>query len=178
MNERRVNRLESLIKEKVATVLLRDMADPRLGIITITRVKLDREMALCKIYWSVFGGEKEQKINERTLRHAAGFVRREIAAILNTRSVPAVEFVFDESVAGSLRVEAILKQLRAERGPEAVGAADAADAGRKDEDEDEDEDEGEGEGEGDEDEDGDSEDDEGEDDDEDDDAPSDRRFGS
>lgn len=126
MNERRVNRLESLIKEKIATVLLRDMADPRLGLVTITRVKLDREMALCKVYWSVLGGEKERKTNERTLQHARGYVRREIASILNTRSVPAVEFVFDESVAGALRVESILKQLRDERGerPDADAAGD------------------------------------------------------
>lgn len=150
MQERRLQRLESLIKEKVATVLLRDMADPRLGLVTITRVKLDRELSTCKIYWSVLGDEKQRKLNERTLGHAAGFMRREIATVLHTRSVPRVTFVFDESVIGALRVDSILKDLRrnappaAEADPEApdeeaapgpASDADEGDVPRADEDE-------------------------------------------
>jgi ribosome-binding factor A len=125
MQERRLQRLESLIKEKVATVLQRDMADPRLGLITVTRVKLDRELTICKVYWSVLGDEKKRRLNERALQHAAGYVRREIATVLHTRSVPWLTFVHDESVAGSLRVEGILKDLREAR---EAGADDPEDA--------------------------------------------------
>lgn len=131
MQERRVHRLESLIKERVATVLQRDMADPRLGLVTITRVKLDRELSSCKIYWSVLGDAKQRRLNERTLHHAAGFVRREIAAVLHTRNVPYVTFVYDESVSGALRIDAILKELRASA-PAAGTIADEADPGASD----------------------------------------------
>jgi ribosome-binding factor A len=115
MNERRVHRLESMIKAKVASVLVRDMSDPRLGLVTVTRVELDRELTLCKVFWSVLGGEKERRVNERVLRHAGGWVRREIADILHTRTVPRVQFVFDERIAGAVRVDQILKGLREER---------------------------------------------------------------
>lgn len=111
-------RLESLIKEKVASVLAQDMADPRLGLVTITRVKLDRELSTCDIFWTVYGDEKKRRLNERTLKHAAGYVRREIASVLHTRNTPSVTFVFDESVAGELRVQQILKELRDARPPE------------------------------------------------------------
>ncbi len=113
-------RLESLIKEKVASVLATDMADPRLGLVTITRVKLDRELSTCDIFWTVYGDEKKRRLNERTLKHAAGYVRREIASVLHTRNTPSVTFVFDESVAGELRVQQILKELRAARPPEPI----------------------------------------------------------
>ncbi|MEZ5962364.1 MAG: 30S ribosome-binding factor RbfA [Planctomycetota bacterium] len=132
MQERRLHRLESLIKERVATLLLRDMADPRLGLVTITRVKVDRELSSCKIYWSVLGDEKQRRLNERTLAHAAGFVRREIASVLHTRSVPQVTFVFDESVTGALRVDAILKELREARRDEPDADEDADAASRPD----------------------------------------------
>ena len=118
MQERRLQRFESLIKEKVATVLAQEMADPRLGLVTITRVKLDRELSTCDVFWTVLGDEKKRRLNERTLRHAQGFVRREIAGILHTRNTPTVNFVFDESVAGELRVQQILKDLKAARPPE------------------------------------------------------------
>lgn len=120
MQERRLHRLESLIKERVAAVLSHEMADPRLGLVTITRVKLDRELSTCQVFWSVLGDEKQRRLNERTLKHAAGFVRREVARVLSTRSTPFVEFVFDESVSGELRVQQILKDLRDARGPDQV----------------------------------------------------------
>ena len=127
MQERRLNRLESLIKEKVATVLAQDMADPRLGLVTITRVKLDRELSKCRVYWTVLGDEKQRRLNERTLKHAAGFVRREIASVLSTRNTPTVTFVFDESVVGELRVQKILQDLRDARPPEPPPPPDAED---------------------------------------------------
>ncbi len=115
MNDRRLQRLESTIKAKVATALARDMSDPRLGMVTVTRVKLDRELTLCKVYWSVLGGEKERKVNERVLAHATGWMRREVATVLQTRTVPRVEFVFDEGIVGAMRVDSIIKTLRDER---------------------------------------------------------------
>lgn len=115
MNDRRLQRLESTIKAKVATALTRDMSDPRLGLVTVTRVKLDRELTLCKVYWSVLGGEKERKVNERVLEHATGWMRREVASVLQTRTVPRVEFVFDEGIIGAMRVDSIIKTLREER---------------------------------------------------------------
>lgn len=142
MNERRLQRLESMIKAKVATALTRDMSDPRLGMVTVTRVKLDRELTLCKVYWSVLGGEKERKVNERVLEHATGWMRREVASVMQTRTVPRVEFVFDEGIVGAMRVDSIIKTLREER--EARGEPlepsdeDGAPTSASDEDEDED----------------------------------------
>jgi ribosome-binding factor A len=112
VRERRIQRLEELIKERVAEVLHRDMADPRLGLITVTRVRVDREVRTCKVYWSMIGDDKAIRLNERTLEHARGFIQHQVAAVLNTRTVPHVTFAFDESIAGAARIEAILKQIR------------------------------------------------------------------
>lgn len=114
MNQRRIERLQSQIKARVADVISQEMADPRRGLITITRVQLDRELQTCKIYWSVLGDEKVRRLNEHMLEHATGFVRREIARILSTRSVPQVRFLFDESIEGALRMDRLLQDLRQE----------------------------------------------------------------
>jgi ribosome-binding factor A len=115
MNERRIARLQEQIKARVAQVISRDMADPRRGLITITRVKLDREMMICKVYWSVLGDEKVRARNERMLNHAALFVQHEVASVLTTRTVPRVQFEFDESILGAIRIDDILRELREER---------------------------------------------------------------
>lgn len=115
MNERRIQRLQEQIKARIAGILLRELADPEIGLVTISRVELDREFTVCKAYWSVLGAAKDKARTERALQRARGFVQREVGASLRTRSVPRLEFVFDESIAGAVRMQEILHDLRAER---------------------------------------------------------------
>lgn len=112
---RRIARLEKLIKAKIARVLLRDMRDPRLGFITISRVVLDRELFRCKVYWSIIGDEKVRRLNEMALEHGRKFIQHEVAEILSTRRVPRLEFLFDPSIAGSIRIQGIIDELNRER---------------------------------------------------------------
>jgi ribosome-binding factor A len=131
MNERRVARIEALIQQRVAEVIDRELKDPRRGLITVTKVRVDRELLTCKVYWSVLGGDADRARNERVLDGARGFVQREIAAVLRTRSVPRVSFAFDESISGAIRMQQVLDDLAAERAarPEAVEPPAADDGG-------------------------------------------------
>jgi len=115
VNERRIARIQELIKARVAKVIAQDLPDPELGMVTVTRVKVDREMMMCRVFWSCLGGEREKKQNADVLKRAKSFIRKEIAAVLSTRTVPDVQFRFDESIAGAKRVDDILRKLREER---------------------------------------------------------------
>ena len=115
LNERRVARLEQHIKARVAEVLRREMSDPRLGFITITKVKLDRELMSCRVFWSTLGGDKERRGQERLLQHARKFIKHEVAEALHTRQVPDIVFAYDESIQGAMRVHETLRKLREER---------------------------------------------------------------
>jgi ribosome-binding factor A len=128
MNERRISRLQEQIKQRLAEVLLRDIADPKLGLVTITRVELDSEFTHCKAYWSVMaaGTDAETKAraqSEGVLRRARGLCQREIAKAVNARKTPHLEFVFDESIAGAIKLNRLLHDLQQER----EGKADPAD---------------------------------------------------
>ncbi len=112
---RRIARIRSLIKARIAEVLLRDMHDPRLGFVTITRIELDRELERCKVYWSSLGSEKERKLNAHALAHAAKYLQHEVAAVLPTKTVPRLEFHFDPSIEGAIRITKILQELEEER---------------------------------------------------------------
>ena len=121
VDSRRVRRLCSLIKSRVAEVLMRDMKDPRLGFVTITDVELDRELSVCKVYWSVLGETKDRIKNDRALKHASKFIQHEVAEILPTRNVPELRFVFDESIEGAIRVQKLIEEVNEpsqEDGPE------------------------------------------------------------
>ena len=115
MKERRIERLQEQIKQRIAEVVAHEMADPRIGLVTITRVKLDRELAVCKVYWSIFGDMKTRRLNEEALQHGRKFIQHEVAEILHTRTVPQVRFLYDGSVEGAARMQTLLDELRIER---------------------------------------------------------------
>ena len=122
MNERRLARLQEQIKQRLAEILQRDLADPKLGLVTITRVELDREFSHCKAYWSVLaaggpGNEaRARRDSGEVLQRARGFCQREMGKVLHTRSVPHLEFVFDEGIREAIRVNTLLAELREARG--------------------------------------------------------------
>lgn len=115
MNERRIQRLQEQIKQRLAEILLRDLADPHLGFVTITRIELDPEFTQCKAYWSVIGSEQQRKKSDEVLRKARGLCQREVGKSLHTRTIPHLEFVFDEGIAGAIRTNQLLAELKRER---------------------------------------------------------------
>lgn len=115
MNERRIARLQEQIKHRLAEILQRDLADPKLGLVTITRVELDSEFTVCKAYWSVIGPPHARRDSEAVLHRARGLCQREMGKGLHTRTIPTLEFVFDAGIAEGIRVNDLLRELREER---------------------------------------------------------------
>jgi ribosome-binding factor A len=113
---RRLARLESLIQRRVAEILQFEAKDPRLGMVTVTKVELDREIERCKVFWTSLGDEKQRKLNWHALQHARKYVQHEVGEILPTRNVPQLEFHFDESIEGARRMDELLDELRPEGG--------------------------------------------------------------
>ncbi|MGK0154587.1 MAG: ribosome-binding factor A [Neolewinella sp.] len=135
MNERRLARLKQQIKQRLAEVLHRDLADPKLGMVTITRIELDTEFSHCKAYWSVLAGsdqeEKAKRDSAAVLGRARGFCQREMARVLHTRSVPHLEFLFDEGIGAAIRMNKLLNELHPEgetAGDETTGDGATGDA--------------------------------------------------
>jgi len=108
-------KLSEIIRQRAAHVILHELADPRVGIVTITRVKLAPDLSVCTIFWSVIGGTSDRSRTSHALEHARGFVQRRVAEGLRTRVAPQISFEFDESVEGAIRMGGLLKQLRKER---------------------------------------------------------------
>ncbi|MGE0142370.1 MAG: 30S ribosome-binding factor RbfA [Planctomycetota bacterium] len=115
MNERRQRRVESLLKERIAEIVDQELSDPRLGLVTITRIKVDRDLAVCNVFWTVLGDANARQQTDEVLRRAAGFVQREVAPILRTRSMPRIKFLYDSDLEEAMRVESLMEQIRAER---------------------------------------------------------------
>ncbi len=115
-NARRVKRLEQMILETAATHVLRELSDPRIRVVSITRVKLAPDLTQAQIYWSCLGDEGTVRTTERGLQDALGSIQRAVAGALQTRTTPRLELRHDQGMVHAQRLEEIFTQLREERG--------------------------------------------------------------
>lgn len=111
MAGQRLGRVEQAIKEEVAQILQREIKDPRIGFVTITRVKVSADLSCATVYFSRLEGRGDMKGTEAGLKSAAGYIRRLLGERLGLRVTPAVSFRPDPSIADSIRISKLLEDL-------------------------------------------------------------------
>lgn len=124
----RIERIAEQLREEVSQILATDIADPGVGLVTVSRVKVSPDLSLARVYWTLFGDAAEKARTTKALQRAAPFVRHVLATRLTLRRVPEVAFHYDEGLAAHQRVEEILHEIHeadAARG-EMPGGATAA----------------------------------------------------
>jgi ribosome-binding factor A len=119
----RPERVGEEIREELSDLLAREVHDPGIGFITLTRTKVSPDLQLVRVYYTTMGDEKARKDTQRALERATPFLRRHIGARVRLRRVPELRFTFDESVENQARIEKILVDLAEER--KARGEADS-----------------------------------------------------
>jgi len=112
---RRIKRLEQRILRTIGPMIAHGLADPRLGLVTVTRVKLARDLSLARINWSCVGDDADRSRAEHALKHARGYLQTAVAKAMQTRTTPHLEFHFDASMENAARIDEILTKLEKER---------------------------------------------------------------
>jgi len=108
---RRAERVADATKEVIAALLLKDVKDPRVGMVTLTHVTVSPDLRHARVFFSVLGDESKRRESLAGLRSAAGFIRREIAHRLRLRVAPEIVFEFDASLEEADRVARLLKEV-------------------------------------------------------------------
>ena len=111
----RPERVGEEIREELSTLLVREVHDPGIGFVTLTRVKVSPDLQMARVFYTVMGDEKAQKATAQALLRATPFLRRHIGARIRLRRVPEIRFEFDESVENQDRIERILMDLKREQ---------------------------------------------------------------
>lgn len=105
------DRMAEQIQTILSTLLLREVADPRLKNITVTEVRIDPELAYANIYINALGDESRQDAVMAGLERAKGFLRREVAKRVRLRSAPELIFHWDETLERGERINRLLSSL-------------------------------------------------------------------
>ena len=105
-------RVADQIQRDVAE-LIRDLKDPRLGMVTINSVEVSPDYAHAQIYFSVLIGEPEASV--AALNEAAGFLRNGLFKRLAIHTVPTLHFHFDKTTERAADLSALIARANATR---------------------------------------------------------------
>ena len=111
----RNQRVADLIQHELAPLLQRDLRDPKMGLVTISRVDLSPDLGNARIFITSIGGLPDQEKLVTSLNHSAGHFRRELAKILRLRSVPRLHFAYDTSIEKGNRLYALIDSLKTDK---------------------------------------------------------------
>jgi len=104
----RQQRIESELQRVVAELVSREVKDPRVGMVTITAVRMAVDMGAAKILFVPFGERHTPDEVAAGLARAAGFLRGEVGRRLGLRHAPRLDFEFDSSIENADRLTRLI----------------------------------------------------------------------
>jgi len=124
-----MKRINDRFKEVLSVILLTKIEDPRLADVSVTDVKVDRELDYANIYVSAPQGRVREKEVLEALNHAAGFLKYELANEIDLRIMPKLRFFWDVTPERADRIDTLLALLREEHKAEEETIENPSDEG-------------------------------------------------
>ena len=109
----RKDRVESALREELATLLAREVKDPRVaaaGLVGVTRVECTPDLSVARVYVSIYADDAVAKKALAGLAASAGFLRGPVGRRLNLQRPPELRFVRDESAELNIRLASIVRE--------------------------------------------------------------------
>jgi ribosome-binding factor A len=112
LNQRRLDRLSEEIRREISAILAEDVKDPRLSMVSVTRIEVSNDLGSARVLISVLGDEKKQEEAMQALERARGFVRTELSNRIRLRQTPEISFKLDKSIEHGIRISTIIDKLK------------------------------------------------------------------
>jgi ribosome-binding factor A len=106
----RPERVAHLLQQRLAELFARGLKDPRLGLVTITGVKMSPDLREAWVYWTVHGEMEVREETAKGLSAARGYLRYELSS-LGLRVLPELHFTYDEAIDRGDRIERLLREV-------------------------------------------------------------------
>jgi ribosome-binding factor A len=105
----RIERVNEVIKEVLSELVMNEVKDPRVGLVTIVGVRVTNDLSSAKVLFSVMGDEAQRATTMKILKGASSFMRRVLVRQLDVKVAPELHWVYDDSLDRAFRIEQMLK---------------------------------------------------------------------
>ena len=110
----RIRRVAEQIRGELSQILRDEVRDPRIGLVTITRIKLARDLGAATVFYSLLGEDPDaDRATEisRAMAAVSGFCRRKLAGRVKLRHVPELRFLLDDSISRGSETLSVIRSL-------------------------------------------------------------------
>ena len=110
----RGGRINEEVKREVSNIIQNEIKDPRLtAMVSVTDVKVTRDLRYAKVFVSIFGKNDEEKNNTFVaLKNASGYIRKERGQRINLRYNPQIIFELDDSINYGMHIEELIQRVK------------------------------------------------------------------
>ncbi len=108
----RTRRVGELIQRELALIINSELSDPRIGLVTLTDVRLTKDLKQAKVFVTEFSNDLEHRELISALTSASGYLKRLLSQRLDLRSTPNLQFVYDASIENGLKMSDLIEQAR------------------------------------------------------------------
>lgn len=112
MDTPRTQRLAQEFQQEIALIVQRELKDPHMGFITITRVELSKDLAYAKVFFSCMGDEHERERSQETLGRSGRYIHGLLKKRFRLKMIPRLQFRYDESIAGVIALGEAFEKLK------------------------------------------------------------------
>jgi ribosome-binding factor A len=120
-NYPRADRVEQLAREVLGEAI-QELKDPRIGFVTVTGVKLSRDLRQAQVFVSALGSEDEREVTIGAIQHATPHLRAILGREVRLRRLPELKIIEDQTAQNSERIEQLLRGLGVSKPPEVIPA--------------------------------------------------------
>lgn len=107
----RMKRINETIKREISRILHKELEDPRLQFVSITRVNVSRDLHYARVYFSVLGDQQKKELAIEGFQSACGLIRKYIGKNIRMRYTPEIQFFYDNSIEISARIDETLEEI-------------------------------------------------------------------
>ncbi len=110
----RGGRINEEVRREISNIIQNEIKDPRMtAMVSVTTVKVTKDLRYAKVYVSIFGKNDEEKNNTfLALKNASGYIRKEIGQRINLRYNPQIIFELDDSINYGMHIEELIHKVR------------------------------------------------------------------
>lgn len=108
---KRSERISDLIHREISNMLLRDISDPRISMVTITGTRVSDNLGIATVFFSIIGEQAKWEEASRGFASCRGFIKRELGRRLKLKYIPDIRFKEDRSLETGERMDKLLSQL-------------------------------------------------------------------
>jgi ribosome-binding factor A len=121
----RTDKIDELIRQEIGQALEREVTDPRIGFVTVTKVETQPDLSRARVWVSIIGTEAERKQALIALRGAMPFIRHGLGTKIRLRRIPELDVRLDDSIERGTRVLQIINELAAGVTPDLPGSGES-----------------------------------------------------